>query len=491
MSRRLQMLCVLSIALLSTGWPNVTRTITAAEQPLNVLLITVDDMNYDSIGVYGCPVQGITPNIDKLAGESLRFEQAHVTIAVCQPCRSVWFTGRYPHRNGAVGFGPIRKDVPTLTEQTRQAGYFNGIMAKVPHLAPQPKFCWDMVVPASELGIGRDPKLYYQRATEFFAAAKQANKPFFLMANSQDPHRPFAKSEQEAQRKPRKNPAKQKRNPKPKPRYPQASRVFQPEEITIPPFLPDIPDVRREIAQYYTSVHRADEIVGSLLKALDEAGRTGDTLVMFLSDHGMPLPFAKTNCYLNSTKTPWIVRWPGITKSGAVDRQHVIAGIDLMPTVLEILKLPAVDSVDGRSFASILQGKQQDNRDAAVTVFYETSGKRKYPMRSLVTRDVGYIYNGWADGKMVFRNESQAGLTMKAMRTAAVKDSAIAKRVQLFLHRVPEELYDYKNDPHALNNLIDDPAWADKLQSLRAELGRRLQAVDDPAAAEFQRDVLR
>src|SRR5947208_16641736 len=90
----------------------------------NVLLITADDMNYDTPGFAGGKVPDITPNLDKLASEGIYFKKAHVTVAVCQPSRSVLMTGRYPHRNGAEGFNPIRADVPTLGEQLRAAGYY-------------------------------------------------------------------------------------------------------------------------------------------------------------------------------------------------------------------------------------------------------------------------------------------------------------------------------------------------------------------------------
>ena len=72
---------------------------TFAESKLNVLFITLDDMNRDSVGVYGSKVHGTTPNIDKLAGEGLRFEHGHVSIAICMPTRAVWMTGRYPHNS--------------------------------------------------------------------------------------------------------------------------------------------------------------------------------------------------------------------------------------------------------------------------------------------------------------------------------------------------------------------------------------------------------
>lgn len=449
----------------------------------NVLMITLDDMNWDSLGCTGSKVPGISPNIDKLADEGVRFLHAHVTIAVCQPTRSVWFTGRYPHRNGALGFQPINPAVPTLTEQTHKAGYFNGIMAKVPHLAPQRKFAWDIVVPATDLRVGRDPGLYYQHAKAFFAKAKAAGKPFFLMANSQDPHRPFAGSPQEAGQKKKPN-KKQKRDS----RFPGVSRTYKPSEVTIPDFLPDIPPVRQEMAEYFTSVHRADEIVGSLLKALEETGNRENTLVLFVSDHGMPLPFAKTNCYLNSTRTPLIVRWPKHIKPGTVNTTDMVSGIDVMPTLLDAMKIPAPKGMDGRSFLPLLRGEKQDGREELYTVFHRTAGRRDYLMRSVLTKKYGYIYNGWSDGKDIFRNESQNGRTFRAMVAAAKTNPKIAARVKLFQYRVKEEFFDYENDPAALHNLIDDPKYRKTIDDFRTKMRAKMKALKDPALPQFEKD---
>ncbi|QDU36914.1 Arylsulfatase [Maioricimonas rarisocia] len=448
----------------------------------NVLLITVDDMNCDSVGVFGCEVPGITPNIDRLARSGMRFEHAHVTIAICQPTRAVWMTGRYPHRNGALGFDPINKDVPTLLEALHDAGYYTGIMAKVPHVVPTRGDAWDAVVKSNELGIGRDPEKYYRRSADIIAAAKVAGQPFFLMANSQDPHRPFAGSAQERQQaRPRKN--------RPARDYPGVRRTYSRDEVTVPGFLPDLPDVRQEMTEYFASVHRADEIVGAVLRALEESGEAEGTLVMFLSDHGMPLPFAKTNCWFHSTRTPWIVRWPGVVASDSHDTEHMISGIDLAPTILDALGLPPLEGMDGRSFLPVLEGEQQSGRDFVITHINRTSGKNEYPMRSVITRQYGYIYNGWSDGQTRFRNESQNGLTMKAMIRAAENDPAIAARVQHFLYRTPEEFYDYQTDPDALVNLIDDPAHAARLDEHRQKLLEHMEATDDPQLEAFREQL--
>jgi N-sulfoglucosamine sulfohydrolase len=447
---------------------------------VNVLLITADDLNYDSLGVTGSKVPAISPNIDRLASEGMRFEHAHVTAAVCQPSRSVLMTGRYPHRNGAMGFEPIRPDVPTLQESLRAAGYLNGIMAKVGHLAPREKFCWDTVVQAEELANGRDPALYYKHAKAFFEKARDEKRPFFLMSNSQDPHRPFAGSAQE-QARPR---ARQRAAAG----EVRASRIYKPDEVVVPGFLPDLPDIRVELAQYFTSVHRCDETVGQVLRALKESGQEDNTLVMFLSDNGMSFPYSKTNVYRASTRTPWIVRWPGKVKPGTVDKDHFISGIDFTPTILEAIGLKPIDGVDGRSFVGLLRGEKQDNRGGVFTLFFQTAGKNDYPMRAFQTRKYIYIWNPWSDGKTVFKNEPQAGLTFKAMQEAAKNDPAVAARVKLFLYRVPEEFYDVEADPNALKNLIDDPALKDQVARFRFELSKHMTSTGDPLAERFRKD---
>ncbi len=440
----------------------------------NVLFITADDLNWDSVGAFGCQVADATPSIDRLAGQGIRFEHAHLTIAVCQPCRESFMTGRYPHRNGALGFEPIRGDVPTLSEQLHTAGYFTGIFGKNGHYAPADRFFWDVSVPPRELGVGRDPHEFYTHAKEFLANAQAARKPFFLHANSADPHRPFPGSRQE-----------KAREAQGRARFPQVSRAFRPDEVTVPPFLPDIPDVREEVAQYFTAVHRCDETVNQLLAALEDSGLADNTIVIFLSDNGMAFPYAKTNVYLNSTKTPLIVRWPGRIGPGLVDDQHLVSGADIMPTLLEALGLPEVEGMDGRSFLPLLLGEKQDGRDHVFTVFNKTSARNEYPMRCVRTAEFSYIYNAWADGETEFKNESQSGLTMNAMKAAAETDPEIAQRVRFFLFRAPEELYCVRDDPSELLNLVDEPQHADRIRAMREALLGEMQRTEDPLLETF------
>ena len=447
-----------------------------APKPLNVLLITADDLNFDSLGTYGCKVPGITPHLDKLAAEGMKFNHAHVTIAVCQPSRQTLMTGRYPRTNGALGFDPIHADVPTLQEQLRAAGYLNGILGKEKHLQPMARYCWDEVASEKDLadgaGIGRSVEKYHARSKEFIERAVAEKKPFFLMANLHDPHRPFAGSKQELD-------AWGKNLPK-------FTRQIKEDEVDVPGFLPDLPDIKKEIAEYYTSVYRCDQAVGAVLQALRETGQEENTLVMFLSDNGIAVPFAKSNCYLHGTRTPWIVRWPGKVKPGKVDSDHLISGIDFMPTVLEATGLRSVEGMNGRSFLAVLEGKHQEGREHAFTEYHRTYAREAFPTRAIHSKRYGYIINFWANRTKPMRMDSTSGRTFAAMQEAAEADPKIAERVKLFEHRVLEEFYDFEKDPDGLNNLIDSAEHQETIEEMRKALGAEMKAVGDFALEAFE-----
>ena len=442
---------------------------------MNFLLITADDMNWDAVGAFGCPISDVTPNLDRLASEGVKFRHSHVTAAVCQPSREVLMTGRYPHKNGGMGFEPIWDHVEVLQERLHAAGYLKGILGKVTHCAPVERYLWDQQQDQGDLGHGRDPEIYRKYARKFLERAKEEEQPFFLMANAHDPHRPFVGSEQEAARFGDEVQS-----------IPPPSAHFSPEDVVIPGFLHDLPEIRLEISQYYNSCRRCDDTVGAILEELERSGFADDTVVMFLSDNGMAFPFAKTNCYLNSTRTPWIVRWPGVTPPNTFDESHFISGIDFTPTILDLAGLDPIPEADGASFANVLRGEQDPSRDRVFTVFHKTSAGNEYPMRGIQTQKFGYIYNAWSDGKTVFKNESQSGLTWKTMEAASSEDEVVEARARHFRYRTPEELYDFQNDPDALNNLIDDPDQQGRVAEFRATLLQWMEENEDPILERFE-----
>jgi N-sulfoglucosamine sulfohydrolase len=444
----------------------------------NILIVTADDLAYNSVGAFGCKVSGITPNIDRLAGQGIRFTHAHTNVAVSMPCRQSWMTGCFPHNTNSEGFEPIDDNVHTLTELLKDLGYLNGILGKEIHHQPVERYFWDFIPFKTEpdsiwrKGNSRNPRLFHDYSARFFNLAKSQDKPFFLIANSHDPHRPFVGSASDT--------ATWGAN------MPPVTRIFAPDEIEMLGYLPDITNVRKEVAQYYGSVYRCDQNIGAVLDALRESGQENNTLVIFLSDHGAAFPFSKSQCYLNSTKTPLIIKWPGNITPGSVDSSNFVMGIDLMPTIMEITGLPMLPRIDGRSFLPLLRHQKQEDRNYAYSTYYQIFAKTRYPMRCVQNEQYGYIYNFWSDHKLQISGDATGGLTWKAMIQAAATDPEIARRVELYRYRVPEEFYDFKKDPDGLVNLINDPEYAGEIDRFRKKMKKMMKKYHDPAYNAFR-----
>ena len=450
----------------------VGADVLAAANRLNVLLITADDMSCDSVGVYGTKLKGITPNMDRLAAQSLRFNHAHSQVGNCMPTRNVLFAGRYPHNNRVEGFYQVKNPgYPVMADLMKAGGYFTGIRGKVADSTPYTPYpAWDIVLDALPDGQQADPKnveSYYVSTRNGIASARKAGKPFCLNLNISDPHKPFWNEDGNAERN-------------------KPTRTFTANEVPVPGFLFESEVVRKELALYYSSVRRADDCLGSIMRALQESGLESDTLVVFLSDHGMPLPFAKTQLYYHSTRTPLMFRWPGVTKAGTVDDLHVVSFVDMLPTLLEIVGLPQPNGIDGRSFVPVLRGETQANREFAVTEYNENSAGFRHPMRSIVTRGFAYIFNPWSNGQRAMSTHTKSTDTYRWMRQAAKTDPKVAARLNLFDHRVPEELYDYSRDPDALQNLIADSKYRGELARLTGQLESWMARTGDPLLEVFR-----
>ena len=441
--------------------------ISSAAAPLNILLITADDLGIEALECFGGKPAGLTPNLNRFAAEGMRFYHAHVNAAICQPSRTIIGTGLYSHRSGAMGFVNARNDVPSVIELFKNAGYKTGVLGKVGHSTPNNRADWDYDFDQKELGNGRSPSLYYQRSKTFFEQCRKENRPFYFMVNSHDPHRPFhipgdvLKGGAE--------------NP---------SRLYTPEDAAIPGFLPDLPDVRKEYSYYMNSVRRLDDTFGKIMQALDESGYAGNTLVVFLSDNGSSFPFAKCNVYVASSRTPWIVRWPGVVSPGAVDKDHFISGIDFLPTALEAAGISHPGTTDGFSIVPLLKGESQSGRESVFTQIDRQASSEAFPMRCVQNKKFAYIFNGWSDGKCEYSNNNE-GMTMKAMTAAAQNNSEIAGRIQMFRYRTPDEFYNLEKDPDCITNLVNHPEYKTELARLKKEMRNWMQRTGDPLLELF------
>lgn len=442
----------------------------------NIVFICADDLNYDSVGCYGCKIPDLTPNIDRLAAEGMRFQYAYATVTVCQPVRELMHCGRYPHRSGALGFYPLQAEVRTLNQQLRDAGYLISMIGKNGHYLPLKSFPVDF----EEKTINRSPARLAEATQKFIGIAQTQGRPFFHHVNCGDPHHPLIGAKGQDDLADGDAP----------------SRWIKPEEVKeVPGFLEDLPAVRVEMAQYYTNVKRLDDCVGAVLKALDESGQRGNTMVMFYGgDHGMAWPFAKSNVYENSSRSSLLFRWPGVVTPGRVDTEHLVSTLDFTPTLLAATSTPMIPDMDGRSFLPALKGVRMPGWDRVYTFYNQGGTPHWMPMRCVRTKDRSYIWNAWSDGKTEYQGGlwSEKGGIMKgaslawpAMMQAAKSNPELKARVDLLIHRVPEEFYDLRSDRFERNNLITDTASQYEIEALRADLLALMQRTGDPFAEAF------
>jgi N-sulfoglucosamine sulfohydrolase len=444
-------------------------TANAQQARPHILIITVDDMNADSMSSYGCPLKDITPNMDALVRSGLRFQYAHVQVGNCMPGRNVMWSGRYPHNNRVEGFYQVKDAThPHLVDVMKQGGYFTAIRGKTSHSTPYNPYAWDAVLDTDQEGNkyhNKDPASYGEATRRGIAAARQADKPFCLMVNISDPHKPFY--------------SQVKGNKDAKDPY-IPSRIYTADEVPVPGFLFDDPVVRQELSLYYSSVRRADDCLAQILKALSDSGEEDQTVVLFLSDHGMPLPFAKTQLYHHSTHTPMAIRWPGVTKKGTLDREHMISAVDLLPTLLDIAGIAHPADMDGRSFTPVLKGESQQDREYVIKEYNENAGRSRDPMRAVQTKKFLYIFNPWSNGTRVFATATTGTNTYRQMVKLAPDNKLLAERLEIYKHRVAEEFFDVEKDPDCLVNLIHSPRHKQVIEEQRQRLLAWMEETGDP-----------
>lgn len=480
---------------------NASLSKTMPNSSLNLVIFTIDDSDADSLGCYGCPLQGVTPNIDNLAGKGVRLVKAHTTTSTCQGSRLSLMTGKYPQTNGNVGnFDPIRSNLSTLALQMKKAGYFTAIVQKDPNYVPYEAFQWD------RLGLNSfqwdhqsdgywpgwgSPEAFYNLTRELISDARSVGKPFFLHLNTTDPHRPWPGSIDEITFL---NRWSKSTSTRPQPMRPFAKN-FSPWEVPIPKYLEDLPGVRVDLAQYFSALHRADLAVGRVLDALKETEEIENTVFIFLADQGASLPTSKQNVYRYSTNIPMIIYWPTVTEPGTVIDDTMISIIDLFPTLIDGLALDPEEGLDGQSFFNRLKTGKGPIRNYVYTSYtYARPGLQVFPMRAVQSREFLYIYNAWFNERLIKPNieirydghiDPLTGLCWTSMKEAALTDPVIAKRVNFIRDRIPEELYDLRVDPYCLVNLIDDDSHRKMAVSMRQRIEAQMKSTNDLLLNKF------
>lgn len=431
----------------------------------NILLLTAEDLSL-RIGAFGDPVAQ-TPNLDRLAAQGTRYPNTFTTSGVCAPSRAALITGvrqtalaaQHMRSGRSNGFRAVPPpEVKAFPELLRRAGYFTFTTSKL-------DYQFSGTFPGSGPFTIWDEEVFGDGSLGSLTAARQ---PFYGQVNYGVTHEsgifPFGWPRNAVHALLMLGHAWRRLG---------YDDVMDPGRVPLPPYYPDTPTVRRDVARQYENVHIMDQQVGETLEALDEAGLTGSTIVIWTTDHGDGLPRGKRSLFDSGLRVPMIIRWPerfrppGV-EPGTVD-ERLVSFVDLAATILSLAGIPPPDWMDGRAFAGAHAEAPRDY------VFASRDRMDEYPDRQRAVRDARYKYiRNYAPGTpgaldLSFRNNQDLMREMRALFEAGELD---AVQSRWFQPRPTHELYDTWEDPHEVQNLADDPAH-------QATLARLQSALDD------------
>ena len=472
----------------------------AAKKHRNVVLFVVDDQGFQS-GCFGNKVIK-TPNLDRLAKAGTRFSRAYATTASCSASRSVLMTGLYNHATGHFGHShgynhfSTYESVRSLPVILEKAGYRTCSIGKY-HLAPKYVYKFQDYRNAGVQGNRNSVRM----ANNAKAWLKEVGeKPFFLYFCTSDPHRGGGLG------------GFSNHNDKPG-YYPGVKSVrYRPEEVVVPPWLPNTKECRQELAEYYQAISRLDQGLGVLIDALKESGQWKETLFIFLSDNGPPFPGAKTTLYEPGARLPLVVRNPDAKTTGGFCNAKV-TWADITPTILDFCNVtpkpgirtrarentgkriknaqvgsgrrrnrrakPQPYKFHGRSFLSVVEQARPTGWDEIYLshTFHEIT--MYYPMRVIIRGKYKYTFNIAHQLPYPFASDLFASPTWQSVLKSDRK--VYGKRtIAAYLHRPKNELYDLEADPHEINNLASDPKYAKTLAELQAKLKAWQKRTGDP-----------
>jgi N-sulfoglucosamine sulfohydrolase len=430
---------------------------------MNVLLIVADDMGMQ-MGALNTP--GVkTPAIDSLVANGMFLKRAYATYPSCSPSRTSFLTGTYPHVNGVTtnvnetliengvnkAENPlnqqfaIKDGIATITSALKDAGYFTGLTGKF-HVPSSEKFPFDY--------WGKDVN-----ANEFFTKAKSSGKPFFLDYNFHSPHRPYQKS-------------------------PHDRSKINLNELEIPPFLPDNLMMQKDWSDYLGAVESSDREVSDVIAALKKHGLDKNTLIIFTSDHGPSTNRGKYYEYDFSTHVPLIFSGPGILKG--VRTNSLSSLVDVMPTILDILKIPIPKSVNGKSLKNLVQNNENIVDDYVYSdVAFPRNGETNYQARTIFDGRFWYVRR---NGKPRLKGKPEDNYDQKVWKnfsyTAVLEGKEeFPLQYQLMLSSegtLPvEELYDMHSDPWNMHDIIKLPEYKFALSKMREAMDKYLVKTND------------
>jgi N-sulfoglucosamine sulfohydrolase len=425
----------------------------AADAPRrNAVLLIADDLGLD-LACYG-NTKIKMPNIDGLASRGTRFSHAFAAVSSCSSSRAVMLTGMHTHTNGQVGLGHGDHNmrsfphIQSLPRVLNAAGYRTGIVGKV-HVEPKEVYPFSYVASDEATFGNRDVGVLAKQVSEFLAGTKE--QPFFLVVGFGDPHRVMNKGFA---------------NDRSYPGIPETK--YDPKDVIVPYHLPDQPEVRAELADFYQSASRMDHGVGLVLAELKKAGHADDTLLLFVSDNGIPFPGAKTTLYDSGLHLPLIIASPTQKRRG-LTCTAMASFTDLAPTIYDWTSVKPPANVFGRSLLPVLEQENPKGWDIVYASHQMHEITMYYPMRMVRTRKHKYLLNlahklDYPTAADLYASPTWQGILKRGDKKLGERD------LESFVHRPREELYDLEADPKELHNVASDPKYAEVLEELRGKM---------------------
>ncbi len=466
----------------------------------NIVLIVADDHGFGDAGCYGNDLIK-TPNIDHLASEGILFTHGYCTSPSCSASRSVILTGLYNHANAHFGhqhsYHHFRafeylKSLPVYLEEL--ADYKTVRIGKY-HVGPEEVFRFRHVLRAD----GRNPVAMADSCKSFIESSE--NAPFFLYFCTNDPHRGGGKVAS--------NPYRPDRFGNKDEGYPGVERAIpDPGNVKVAPFMPDLPETRSELVQYYESVNRVDQGVGRLMDHLKAAGIWDNTVVIYISDNGIAFPGAKTNIYEPGIRLPLIVKDLNGLGQGGVN-SALINWADVTPTILdyagileeakEALKKTLesssypnfstgpIDNFHGHSIKAILHKPEPTDwqETYASHTFHEVT--MYYPMRSIITKKYKLIWNiahplAYPHASDLWESATWQGALRSENKMYGLRS------IEDYSYRPEFELYDLQSDPNEVANLADQVQHQEVLEAMKLRLRSFQERTNDPWLVKWEHE---
>ena len=407
-----------------------------------------------------------TPNIDRLAEQGVVFDYAFCTSPSCAVSRACILTGQHSHTHGQYGHchgihGFRTHDhMQSIPKILKMKGFATGCIGKK-HVEPPSVYPFDYEPSVNS----RSPEDISDATGQFLASAK--DQPFYLHIGSGYPHRSgnsYGNEKIHAGIQP---------------------IGYDPDLVPVPNFLPDNPNTRADLSEYYESISRWDQVVGSVLNVLKKSGRASETLVFVTTDHAMPFPGAKASSFDSGHHCPLVVYSP-IQQNRGIHNQALVNWVDYCPTILDWCGVSYPENalpLAGRSFLPILDdnslpiGNGEWEETYYSHCFHEVTNY--YPYRVLRGRRYKYVRNLAHSLETPLPSDLFRSITWTAVRDENI-DQLGERTLQSFLYQSREAVFDMINDPAESKNLIAEPNLAEKIEQMRQKVIDFRHRTKDP-----------